>query len=486
MGNALEGFKGKKLKEATRISAEAGPVSNWDVATIKAAFKKAEKAQTGLGYSLSRLLMKEVLELSEESYDMLVKCWRKNGVVQPTPTEFRSIMIAALAVCKGTVYTKIHAMFHIMDEDDDKILTRKQAKELGHLGIKGVARFTSFPISTKEMHSYLDYYMYHYVPKGKDGVQLKHMLGFACHPETLPVLRAMSTSDGLNRQQRQLVLDLNAEMETKRLFVQRVYNTESKVRGGSDIYDKTEHKYSRVRVEKLKLLFDTLDTAEIGKVPFKLLYAHVHHQEHDELPMDRPVSFDSFLSKVFPYSVKEERDVMHSWVYYTPVNKQLVQKLQRIFNHLNVAFSGKVCLGRVYRILRKSKELLQYIGDISRLNLSEEEETTAVSFIDMLEHLFKYTHHHQLAQIISWANIAPTPMLDEQRLRDIQEMFKKCDEDGGGTISLEEFKESLVNSGIARSEAIRRFKDINSDGDAEITSLAFVKFYSESLSLNVG
>mmetsp|Transcript_46992 Transcript_46992/g.75526 ORF Transcript_46992/g.75526 Transcript_46992/m.75526 type:complete len:207 (+) Transcript_46992:1164-1784(+) len=163
-----------------------------------------------------------------------------------------------------------------------------------------------------------------------------------------------------------------------------------------------------------------------------------------------------------------------------------VQKLQRIFNHLNVAFSGKVCLGRVYRILRKSKELLQYIGDISRLNLSEEEETTAVSFIDMLEHLFKYTHHHQLAQIISWANIAPTPMLDEQRLRDIQEMFKKCDEDGGGTISLEEFKESLVNSGIARSEAIRRFKDINSDGDAEITSLAFVKFYSESLSLNVG
>eukprot|EP00466_Bigelowiella_natans_P010437 jgi/Bigna1/70616/fgenesh1_pg.12_\ len=329
------------------------PVSNWDVATIKAAFKKAEKAQTGLGYSLSRLLMKE----------------------------------------------------------------------------------------------YLDYYMYHYVPKGKDGVQLKHMLGFACHPETLPVLRAMSTSDGLNRQQRQLVLDLNAEMETKRLFVQRVYNTESKVRGGSDIYDKTEHKYSRVRVEKLKLLFDTLDTAEIGK---RFLNA--------------PSVLRCDCAKN-TMSCRWIGRVMHSWVYYTPVNKQLVQKLQRIFNHLNVAFSGKVCLGRVYRILRKSKELLQYIGDISRLNLSEEEETTAVSFIDMLEHLFKYTHHHQLGpQIISWANIAPTPMLDEQRLRDIQEMFKKCDEDGGGTISLEEFKESLVNSGIARSEAIRRFKDINSDG----------------------
>eukprot|EP00471_Norrisiella_sphaerica_P012953 CAMPEP_0184492936 /NCGR_PEP_ID=MMETSP0113_2-20130426/24640_1 /TAXON_ID=91329 /ORGANISM="Norrisiella sphaerica, Strain BC52" /LENGTH=474 /DNA_ID=CAMNT_0026877989 /DNA_START=35 /DNA_END=1456 /DNA_ORIENTATION=+ len=472
MGQAIgNDLKTKQLKELTQLHVDAAAMAGWDVRGIKLAFKKAQKSQRGLGYSLSKSLMREVIDISDEGYESLAKLWLEDK--RDDACEFLNLMISALCVCKGSIYQKVSAIFSIYDEDDDKVLSRSQFKALGSVCIHGCKRLTVCPLNVKEIKGHLFQYLSHCVPKDRRGIIFEDVLSFACHPAVIPFLRAVSQGDGKTKAQKDMMIAKMIEMEEK--ASKQVLSPKMRVHYGN-INGQTERKYSRNRVRKLKALFDALDTKEIGKVEFGSLMAHTHPQDNKDIPLSHEMSFNEFLGKVFPYSSLTERRIMRSWVYHKKIPKELVLKLHTVFCHLNVAFSGKVSLYRLFRVVKKSKLLREYVHSELVLELTEVEEEKQVTFEAFLERLFGESHHHQLAEMHKWAD--PTPALSDRQIEDLHAMFRKVDSDGSGQITLDEFKASLEHSG-GRADAAQRFAELNKDDDPTIDALEFAHFYAQ-------
>ncbi|GAB5362531.1 hypothetical protein AAMO2058_000805300 [Amorphochlora amoebiformis] len=479
--------KSAKLS-AIQLRPEANILCAVDVDTIKSYFNKGIRSQEGLGFSLSSLLLQKVLDTSEEIADSIVNLWREDfpdDPIEDRSCDFMHLIVGALCTCKGTVYSKVHAIFSIFDTDDDRCLSRQEANMMSLVCIRGIRRLTLHPVAVEQTHQQFKYLISHISRESKT-ISFKDMITWVCTPSIVHVARALSTELAKHKRSRDYMIGITARYEQlaaekktkaadrKRVRMQRKLNY-SQTKG--DIKERVEKKYSKKRVKKLKELFDQFDKDETGKVPFQAVLPHIKSTAAlaAHTAKNKPLTFENFLQRVFPYSNHDERKEMLKWIYFESVTKELVEKIQRVFDHLNITFCGQVMLARIIPILQKSTILKRYIGDLELFN---DEVHKKVTFKELLERLFSSTHHHELKRINEFAR--KTPALRPEQLQELKKAFQKCDTDGSGTITFDEFRTSLIQTGFNRHEASSRFADLNQDDDKEISAIEFLRFYAES------
>mmetsp|Transcript_7469 Transcript_7469/g.14530 ORF Transcript_7469/g.14530 Transcript_7469/m.14530 type:complete len:593 (-) Transcript_7469:58-1836(-) len=386
---------------------------------------------------------------------------------------FVHLMVGCLCTCKAPLYQKASALFSLFDSDDDKGLTRLEAKELALACITGVSKITACPMDCEAVFDDFTTYISDCVDHAAKIIRFPDILGWMMTPSIYRFAKLTSTLECKKKAHREMIQKLQSEMELRQQQIEYRRSLESDV----DIRLKVERKFSKKRIFALKQLFDKLDVEQDGHVQFKKLlpYLHATPAQIKKTNPRKLLKFSDFLCRTFPYSNRLEREVMLEWVHAVPVTAELVQKMQKVFDHLNVAFTGRVMLARIIPIYQRSKLLKKFVKDLELHPLDANKHLT---FPEMLEFIFGRTHHHQLKEIHSYAK--KSPALTKTQLVELKKLFRKFDKDDGGSISFEEFKNALIKSGVLLTEIQTRYRELNANGDSEVSALEYLRYYASN------
>jgi Ca2+-binding EF-hand superfamily protein len=146
-----------------------------------------------------------------------------------------------------------------------------------------------------------------------------------------------------------------------------------------------------------------------------------------------------------------------------------------LFQDCDTHFRGRVKYDTVMKVMMKNSNLVALIG---KYKYSKQWAKRAVTFRELLIHLFGRSHAKNLHQILKWSKQPKPSLLTAEQKDSIRRLYQDYDSDQDGRITLSEVRRHLKTNGFTKHDGDELFAHFDGDGDDTVTYQEFEMFYT--------
>ncbi len=194
------------------------------------------------------------------------------------------------------------------------------------------------------------------------------------------------------------------------------------------------------------------------------------------------ITFAHLLDVLYFDATPDQRRMLHSWVPQQ-VTRDVVRKLQRMFDRLDTGFTGHVRLAECVEMMKLNRELKPFSEHLERARSRTGARETMITCKELLKHVLSGVPKSQWKRAYSW--LRPTRLLTPTQVADLTATFNVFDKDSVGTIPLSVLVKSLYDDSrengleFSNEEMNELVKDIALDEHGRLNLMEFLLFYRD-------